>query len=289
MKTNAIVRIVLFALAVLILGTILVSFLFVDMYIADGRIHFDRASYISDGSEYVTSDTITKDIRNIEIEWVSGSITIQPDSNATDISVTEYAASDSEHQMVMKQSGQTLKIKFSEKDIKFPSFGIDADLDKDLVITVPADWECNSLEIDTASSEVMMNGLTIKEFDFDGASGLCSIMDCDITKIDIDTASGDVEFRGTLSELEFDAASARFHGEFLEKPKSLRMDTMSGDLDLVLPEDCGFVLDLSTMSGSFESDFPFTRHDETYISGEDGCRINISGMSGDVRILKAAQ
>ena len=186
----------------------------------------------------------------------------------------------------MKQSGQTLKIQFCEESVKFPSFGINVDISKDLVIRVPTEWACDSLEIDTASAEVEICDLQINELDFDGASGLLVLDNCDIVNLDIDTASGDVEFTGILKDLDFDAASARFHGEFLQVPNHLNLDTMSGDLEIILPEYCGFTCELDTMSGDFDSDFEFGTIGETYISGDGACQIHVSAMSGDVDILK---
>ena len=42
MKTNAIVRIVLFSLAILILGSILLGVQAFDMYMVDGDVHFEQ-------------------------------------------------------------------------------------------------------------------------------------------------------------------------------------------------------------------------------------------------------
>ena len=42
MKTNAIIRIVLFSLAILILASVLIGALAFDMYIFDGKVQFDH-------------------------------------------------------------------------------------------------------------------------------------------------------------------------------------------------------------------------------------------------------
>lgn len=286
MKSNAIARIIIFSLAILILIGILLGVTCFNMFIVDGKIQFETEDMITEPVGMMQMLSLSSEIRNIEIEWAAGDITIQTDENATDIQITECAPIETEHQMVYKQSGQTLKIQFSKDSIEFPSFGLDVDISKDLVITVPADWSCNSLEIDTAAAKVMMNGLTIQEFDLDGASGICDITDCNITEMDIDTASGDVNFTGTLETLDFDAASAGCSIEVTNIPRSIELDGMSGDLELILPPDAGYICNLDTMSGSFDSDFTFKTHDGTYVCGNGECKINVSGMSSDVSILK---
>lgn len=286
MKTNAIVRIVIFSLAIILLVGILASVMLLDLYIVDGKVQQGKQEAVEPLMSLAQFCFVSSQIRNIEIEWAAGDITIQPDENATDIQITEYSPSGSDYPMVCRQSGQTLKIQFSEESIKFPSFGISTDISKDLVITVPADWGCETLEIDAASAQVDIHDLQINEVDFDGASGMLILDHCDIVMLDIDTASGDVEFSGTLNDLDFDAASSSFRGEFTESPQHLYMDTMSGDLELILPENRGFTCQLDAMSGSFSSDFETETNNGTYICGDGYCEIQVSAMSGDVEILK---
>lgn len=288
MKSNAIIRIVVFSVAILVLLSIMLGvFTFKSVFtnVKDMFSHLDHVNN-EEVLEQMDIEYITPDIRNIEIEWVAGTITLQKDPYATEIVVNEFSSIDSKHKMVMKQSGQTLKIKYSDQDsFTFP-FDTDMDISKDLVITVPVNWECNSLEIDAAAAEVVLNDLTIRDFDFDGASGVCEMNDCNIHELDIDTASGDVYFSGTLETLDCDAASADCDIEVFNVPRSIKLDGMSGDLELVLPPDAGFICNMDTMSGSFDSDFTFKTHDGTYVCGDGECKIHVNGMSGAVSILK---
>ena len=296
MKSNAIIRIVLFSLAILILLGIFVSVMLVHSFVInlnESGVVDSMQSFFEhnendtpESLEYIQTESITSSIRNIEIEWVAGSITFQKDPNVTDIAVYEFSPSDSKYRMVCKQSGQTLRIKFCEDDWRPISWGINDVISKDLVITVPESWTCDSLEIDTASAQVEISDLTMEEFDFDGASGECRMINCNIDEMDIDTASGNVSFSGTLDTLDFDAASADCTIEATNIPRSIELDGMSGDLELILPEDAGFICKLDTLSGSFDSDFTFKVHGDTYVCGSGDCKINVSAMSGDVRILK---
>lgn len=289
MKSNAIIRIVCYSLAIVLLGGILLGVMTFGMYIADGRAHIIEDHTVEEPIEALKQDQISTDIRYIEIEWAAGSITITEDASVHDIHITEYAPSHSKYQTVIKQSGQTLKIKFSEDSVKFSGFGTNIDFSKDLEIVVPAGWSCNSIEIDAASADVEIRNLRINKLDFDGASGLLNLDNCEIGKLDVDTASGDVEFSGTLNELDFDAASAKFSGEFFQCPDQLNLDAMSGDLEIILPDYCFFTCELDTMSGSFDTDFAITQNKNgLYIFGskDNACHIKISAMSSDISILK---
>ena len=283
MKTNAIIRIVFFSLTILILLGILLGVIAFDMFLFDTNTHSDRIDHVE---EKIDMYNVTSDIRNIEIDWVTGSITFQKDQNARDISIRELSADNSKYHMVLKQSGQTMKIKYCDQaSINF-TFGTHIDISKDLVIIVPANWDCNSLEIDTAAADVVLNDLTIHEFDFDGASGICKMNNCSIGKLDIDTASGNVYFSGTLETLDCDAASADYDIEVFNIPRSIKIDGLSGDLKLTLPPDAGFTCNLDSMNGSFDTDFSYRMHSDAYICGNGDCKIKVSAMSGAVIILK---
>lgn len=283
MKTNAIVRIVLFSLVILILVGLLLFFLAFDRY----AINTD-SNFLPVAMDDLTNQGAigANDIQNIEIEWVSGSIIIQPEENADQITISETAPDNAKYHMVYQKVGNTLKIQYCEDSITFPSFGINIDFSKDLVITVPADWICNTLEIDAASANVSVNDLVINEVDFDGASGTCDFVNCQVGQMDLDGASGDVRFSGTLNELDFDGASASCRVTVTNVPNRITMDGMSGDLELTLPEDCGFTVSIDALSSDFHSDFPTTVSNGNYVYGDGRCRISFSGMSGDLTILK---
>ncbi len=291
MKGNAIVRIVIYSLGILLLLGILLSVLDGNFYHEDGRIRsytYD-APVPTESAREVDAHSISAQVQNIEIAWVAGSISIHPSDSLSSIEIEEFSPAGSEYEMVCRQSGQTLKIEFAEGHEKLHLFGNHASVSKDLVIRVPSNWNCNNLEIDAAAADVTIQNLTVRELDFDGASGNLVLDNCKIVDLDIDTASGDVEFVGTLKNLDVDAASAKFYGEFHEVPRSLKMDSMSGDLEIVLPENAGFKLNMSTASGSFDTDFTVGTVDDLYVCGDGACRIKVSAMSGDVSILKGIQ
>lgn len=293
MKTNAIVRIVLFSIAIITLLGILVISMTAGLYLVDfGSSEVSHSAQVLPmASENETNISVVDadTIKNIEIDWVAGLITISPDKNATGITISETCSS-SKYQMVCKSSGGTLKIEYCEDSISFPSFGITIKdtLSKDLTITVPSDWICDTLEIDAASASVEAANLTIEEFDLDGASGICTLRDCHVGELDLDTASGDIRFSGSLDILDCDGASANCEISVTNLPSRITVDTASGNLDLTLPEDCGFTCSLSSLSGRFSSDYSTTSHDGNYIYGDGSCRIDVSAMSGDVTIRKGA-
>lgn len=293
MKTNAIIRIILFSIAILVLLGILLAGLLFGLYSYDIN-SFMQSTTTKNQELPVASDGLTsqgavsaEEIKDIEIEWVAGSITIQPDENTDQITIAETDAGNDKYRMVYRQSGDTLKIQYCKDSITFPSFGINVNISKDLVITVPKDWVCKELDIDAAAANVEVNDLTIQSVEFDGASGTCDFVNCQVGQLDLDGASGDIHFTGTLNTLDFDGASASCTINVTNVPDKITMDGMSGDLDLTLPDDCGFTVSIDALSSDFHSDFPTVLSNGNYVYGDGRCRISFNGMSGDLTIRKA--
>lgn len=292
MRSNAILRIVLYSIAIIVLLGILIGGIAVGLYVIDVDGHHSEVHHTpiaTDRNEAWTALDV-KEIQNIKIDWVSGSITIEPDSTSKQIVVKEIGLTGEDTAMVCKRNGDTLEIEY-QKETDFV-FGMTESFTKDLIITVPMGWVCDTLVIDTASAEVTVSDLVIEKFDFDGASGVCRLQNCCIDKIDMDTASGNIYFEGTLNALDCDAASASCEIVVNNVPEYIEMEMASGDLNLTLPENCGFTVDLSTASGQFASDFETTCKDDSHTHsvhthGDGSCHIEVNAMSGDVTIHKA--
>lgn len=284
MKRNAIIRIVLFSIAIVLLVSILAGGLLLNT----AFVNMDWSSILQnewtsfDGELSSVGSVPASEIKNIQVDWAAGSITIVP-GDVDSISFSENDGLDENHQMVWSKQGNTLVIRYSKTQVYF---GFRFDAPKNLLITVPRDWSCNELEIDAASAKVCVNDLTIHTVDFDGASGVCEFVNCNVDHMDLDTASGDIKFTGTLTELDCDAASASCVLHLSNTPLRIDADMASGDLRLTLPEDCGFTVKLDALSGDFTSDFSTVTQNGKYIYGDGSCDINVSAMSGDVTIRK---
>ncbi len=270
MKTNAIIRIMIWSLVLLVLAGLLTGGLTLD-------------SYRSRESSAVESSAVplpfpAGKITELEIDWVAGDIAICP-SDVTEITITESGAEQERDAMQVSVRDRRLIIEYSKR--KF-SVGFGRMPSKDLYIYVPQDWVCQELSIDSADADISLQDLTIGAFDLDGADGNCEFINCQAGSLDIDTADGDIQFSGTLDTLDFDAASASFTAQLHNTPSRMDMDSMSGSLDIALPEDCGYAISMDGLSRSFQSEF-----DNASVYGDGRCRINVDGLDCDVTIRKA--
>lgn len=296
MKNNAITRIIVWSIVIILLvGILFVGIFGIGRNSSQRYEHTPTEPLVSETrpAEYdgprAERDTFSpSEVWEIEIEWVAGDILIQ--THDTDsIEIREDGNFDTKYSMVYSCYDGELNIKFCEDSVaKYFGVNTRSDLTKDLTIYVPRNWKCKSLELDVASAKVEVNDMVIDEVDFDGASGTCEFENCTVGEIDIDTASGDIRFIGQLDILDCDAASASVYAVLNNTPSRLAMDSLSGDLDISLPTDAGFTLSLDAMSSDFTSDFHTTMQNGNYVCGDGRCRINVDAMSGDVIIRMTA-
>ena len=102
----------------------------------------------------------------------------------------------------------------------------------------------------------------------------------------MNTASSDLDYSGVLKRLELKGASADCNLRLSDAPAAIGMNTASGELNLVLPDNCGFTLNRSSLSGAFQSDFATTTENDRIVCGDGACQITFSSFSGDINIRR---
>ena len=275
MKGKAIARIVLFSMIALVLLCVLLAGLGLSSFAKP--VSSQVVSVQSTGSEYEFSPG---EVSGLAISWASGDIDIQPADQDT-VTISEERSGGSS--MVVRHLGSTLEIEAGESKWRL---GVGKSTQKDLSIRVPRDWLCQSLEIKAASADIRVDGLTITSVVLNTASGNCAFTDCAVEKMQVNTASGDLDYSGVLEKLELKGASADCNLRLSDAPAAIGMNTASGDLNLTLPDNCGFTLDRSSLSGAFQSDFATTTENDKIVCGDGTCQITFSSLSGNINICR---
>lgn len=278
MKRNAIFRIILFSFLAVVLVGVLISGIALKKYQMPGIVV--RKSF--DAPEVSGNKFNAGEIDRLKIEWAAGSIVLVP-VEGNKISITEELLGGDES-MVLKKDGSTLYVQYCEGAVGIP-FG-SGSLKKNLYITVPQDWECKELEIDAASATVQGEYLTIRELASSTASGTHTFTNCQVGTLKMETVSGDLNFTGTLEKLDFNGVSAQLDLALTNAPKSIELESVSGDLNLTLPESCGFTVDKDTVSGRFSSELPTTEQNGKIVYADGHCEIEVEGVSASVHIRK---
>lgn len=128
--------------------------------------------------------------------------------------------------------------------------------------------EAKRVEIETASGKMEAVLGTVAELNAESSSGNVHISADSVTKADVDTSSGKVT-------MELGGA-----------PDELEIETASGDVNLTLPKDADFTVEVDTASGDFTCEFPVLMNGNSYTCGNGSGKISIDTASGDITIQK---
>lgn len=290
MKSNAITRIILFSLAIVLLLGILAAG--VAGYAFFNGLHFEFGIGLSDGIVGGTVASSGKEsadaVRSLSIEWLDGSVTIQ-EGDVDCIEFSERGAFDQNGTMVFKRDGETLRIQYAQKrKFWFFTLGFQTSVRKDLVVTVPKGWSANTIRVNAVNSEFTVLDLNANEIKLNTVSGDSRLSGCAVRQLNVDTVSGDVTFNGLVDRLSCDSVSGDCSAVLSAAPKSVDLDSVSGSLRLTLPDGSGFTADIDSVSGSISSSFPTVSNRGSQIYGDGACKISADTVSGSVFIEKAA-
>lgn len=275
MKRNAIIRIILFSVIAFVLLCVLLAGLGLSSFAKP--VSSRTVSVQSTGEEH---EFAPGEVSEIFISWASGDIDIQPADQDT-VTVGEERSGGSS--MVVHHRGSTLEIEAGESKW---GIGFGKSTQKDLTVRVPRDWLCQRLEVSVASADVSVENMSVTSVALNTASGDCTFTDCAVEEMQVNTASGALDYTGTLQRLGFKGASADCNLSLSDAPKAIEMNTASGELNLFLPDNCGFTLDRSSLSGAFQSDFATTTENDKIVCGDGACQITFSSLSGNINICR---
>ena len=106
--------------------------------------------------------------------------------------------------------------------------------------------------------------------------------------VSVSTVSGKVELDGSFRRVTGESTSGEIDLTLRSCPEKLELTTVSGNIELELPEDAGFALDHSTVSGSLSSELRLNwKWNDLYTYGDsDSSEFTVSTTSGDLDIKK---
>jgi DUF4097 and DUF4098 domain-containing protein YvlB len=164
----------------------------------------------------------------------------------------------------------------------------------DFTIKVP-----DNVRLDAKTVSGLMTGAGLKgEIDVASVSGDVELTDVQGPSVEASTVSGDVVLANVRSPdvgAETVSGEVTFSGP-IESKGTYDFKTLSGNVELRLPEQPDAELTGATFSGNLESDFPTTRtaaarrrHRFNASWGSGSARIQVESFSGNVRILKESR
>ena len=275
----------------------------------------------ANADKYTAGDTEIRDtIRNLDINWTSGKITVAYHAeNTITLRETAQRSLSEDEKLQWWVDGDTLRVQFTKPGIRWNMPG------KELTVTLPEGISLDEAGIHLTSGDIVIPSMKAEKLTLSATSGSMDAAaeakkveaDCtsgnirvkltgETEKVNVGCTSGSVtleaekvgkaEAGSTSGEVRVTAAEAgsvkagstsgKIYVE-LQKFSELKIGATSGDVTAVLPADPGFTAKVDSTSGKFSSDLALTKNGDKYVCGDGSAKVEIDTTSGNTRIVPA--
>ena len=275
--------------------------------IGENGLTVGDAIIYKDGESYSTgSARLTEQVRELEIHWPYGSVTVQPYEGSEVVIREAEPQNESLRLRYRLANGKLTVYEFKSGYRIGPT---DAG-QKSLEVLFPAQQasslrkieisgassgihveavEAEKMELDTASGNVAVRNCKIGELEVDSASGGCLVEDSVLGGFSVGSASGAAKLTGSVREVEMDSTSGGLTIHTKTAPRKVEFETISGDCELFLPVDTGFTVEKDGISSDLNIEgFAVMTVGKNIVCGDGAAEFSFDCVSGDVTI-RAAQ
>lgn len=228
------------------------------------------------------------DIRKIEVDWLSGSVTVQrADGDSIEFSEDyqgeekyrlRYSVENAVLHIQVCQSGTILNIPEKALTLSLP----DA-LYQELKLSVGSakltlsDVRANELELDSISGGMELDRIEASELQIDTTSGSVRARSLTVSELEVSSISGDAELEGAFDSVDAEMTSGSVSLTAAPLPHEIDVSTISGNVTLTLPKDSAFLYEFDTLSGRLTNSLP------NAASGSDAA-VEIDTTSGSLTL-----
>lgn len=249
---------------------------------------FGSTYFYEDASSYTMGGaTLTEDINEIDVNWVSGKVTVQyHDGEGILISEDSDVALGEKNSLYYRVIGKTLKIQYAKSGV-----WTTIDFNKELTISLPKGTEADperaySLSFDTVSADVDIREVYTKKCEFENVSGnIRATLLGTVSSVDAETVSGNISLSvGDLASFDIESVSGNvtMMGGNIREGK---FDSVSGDFLLELPPNNGYTVEFESVSGDIDLfGGTVSKEGDRYTVGDGTRHYEIETVSGNVKI-----
>ena len=187
--------------------------------------------------------------------------------------------------LITKLEGSKLKIEIEYPKVLFYNANVVLD------VYIPQDYRENII-IDTVSADVDISNLDLNNFQCKTVSGDLKIKTLGSDSLTLKTTSGEVNIMDFRGNLEANSVSGDISIRYRVFDNNIDVKTISGQVEIDLPQNAEFYLKTNTVSGEVAAKFPITiisfnkmnQLEGTVGTGDNS--IIIDTVSGDIHINK---
>ena len=262
------------------------------------------STYFYDNAGQYTAGacTLEEDVHRIEIHWLKGSVNVEYYDEpfiTLEESATRFLKQSSK--LHYRIANDTLFVQFARSGVH----GINMFIEKTLTVYLPRDQHLDSFSIETISAGVSLQELRADELDVETVSGRIDAEDVYFTReaemdsvsgsialstsssgeLSVETTSGSIDvIADVLETLDISAISGNVTTVVNRLHQESSIETVSGKIDLHLPEDLTFTMQATTVSGQFHSDLPYTTTGNMFLCGNGSPKLELETTSGDITL-----
>ena len=239
-----------------------------------------HVGHYANADKYLAGNqTYTEEITSLDIDWISGSVTLVEDETITGVKVEEVTDLEKEKEWVHSYiDNGKLMIKFFAANTWCSRL---FDYTKELTVTYHPGLE--SVKIDLTSGSLKAESITATDVDIDMTSGKANINKIVADSVDTDLTSGNIEINNiTAKEFDADLTSGTITTGFTAIEKA-DFDLTSGKINLTLPSYGGTVK-VSKTSGGVKTERECSIDNNVYKFGTGLANIKVSMTSGKLTI-----
>ncbi|GAF83572.1 unnamed protein product [marine sediment metagenome] len=288
MKSNVNIRkmvIWLFVIAVVSFTIAIIVFFSTENYMVSFR---DRNNFEGNSIDDVRTFDVDQ-LKEIYIHSVSSDVSVFS-TEEEDIKIHFYGRSTLKSEkalpkLITNLEGRKLKIEIEYPKVIFSNTNVVLD------VYIPQDYR-ESIIIDTVSADVDISNLDIDNFQCKTVSGDLRIKSLDSDNLTLKTTSGEVNIMDFTGNLKADSVSGDIDAGYRIFDNNVDVKTVSGKVEIDLPQNAEFYLKTNTVSGEVVAKFPITiisfnkmnQLEGTVGTGDNS--IIIDTVSGDIYINK---
>lgn len=263
-----------------------------------------NAAFSSSVSETGTEQLSATGIEKVYIEWIDGQVELVY-YDGSDIKLEQKCITSipDNKKLRFSSNGNELHIYEGAMSVQWgfnlPSTSLTMYIPKTLTSLTKLDISsvsgevivcaiyADKLEVNTTSGGIYLNGTCGNEADLESTSGAVKATASTFVSVEVEEVSGAVYFEGTVNMFEAESVSGAVVLKDTVCPNKVKANTVSGAIQLMIPDDTGFTASLESVSGNASCSFPVTmsgKNHMVYLNG--GAVFECSSVSGGLSISK---
>lgn len=139
-------------------------------------------------------------------------------------------------------------------------------------------------DLNSTSGDISFNG-EADNLKCNSTSGEAEI-NAIINSGDFNSTSGEIEFTGIADNLNCNSISGRIKLETDNCPSKINAKSVSGKITLAIPDNKGFTVSYSSVSGDFECEYAVSTSNNKAVYGDGSSEFDLSTVSGEMKIKK---